>query len=92
MMTDLGYAFRQVRFARACNGRFNTLAVDDALSRALDALERIREALERPVQEVQVDDADWLAFIDDTAPTVIVDDADGFTDAELLMLARMGSD
>ncbi len=46
MIADLGYAFRQVRFARACVGRLNTLGADDALSRALDALERIQEAIE----------------------------------------------
>jgi hypothetical protein len=58
MLTDLGYCKRQIMFARACNGRLQQSAVEDALSRALDAIERLAEELQRPAPE-QLTDIQW---------------------------------
>lgn len=61
VLTDLGYLKRQVLFARGCNGRLQTGAVHDALTRALDALERIGEAL--TAQQEQEACAETLADV-----------------------------
>ena len=48
MLHDLTYCKTQILFARAANARMQTNAVDNALERALDAIERLQEAAARP--------------------------------------------
>ena len=62
MLTDLGYAKRQIMFARACNGRLQQSAVEDALSRALDAIERMADAITAPT--VQMTEFEWAELPD----------------------------
>lgn len=66
MMIDIGYAMRQVRFARACVGRHDTLGADDALSRALDGLLRLQEEAkdyEARIAALEADTDEMLAMV-----------------------------
>ena len=67
MLVDLRYAQKQLAFAKACVGRFQTQGALDAIQRCQDAMESAVEAANRPAEpEMTVDE-----FVNGFEPEVV---------------------